>query len=75
MAGSLAVDDLLCLSTIHSAKGLERHSVLVLWLVDGRFPSAYSMQGEDELEEERQLLYFGISRELLMPMQLVEPFD
>ncbi|MBD3307003.1 AAA family ATPase, partial [candidate division KSB3 bacterium] len=35
-------DDLLVLSTIHSAKGLEWHTVFVIWLTEGRFPSAYA---------------------------------
>jgi DNA helicase-2/ATP-dependent DNA helicase PcrA len=61
----LAVDEaesLLCLSTIHSAKGLEWHSVFIIWVVDGKFPSAYSMHGDDELEEERRLMYVAVTR-------------
>lgn len=61
----LATDDdegLLCLSTIHSAKGLEWHTVFVIWLVEGKFPSAYSMNSEDDLEEERRLLYVAVTR-------------
>ncbi|WP_447969595.1 ATP-dependent helicase [Nitrospira sp. M1] len=52
----------LVLSTIHSAKGLEWRCVFVMWLVDGRFPSAYSFAEDDELEEERRLLYVAITR-------------
>jgi DNA helicase-2/ATP-dependent DNA helicase PcrA len=55
-------EGLLCLSTIHSAKGLEWHTVFVIWLVDGKFPSAYSMHTDDELEEERRLLYVAVTR-------------
>ena len=55
-------EGLLCLSTIHSAKGLEWHTVFVLWLVDGKFPSTYSMHSDDELEEERRLLYVAVTR-------------
>jgi len=61
----LATDEdegLLTLSTIHSAKGLEWHTVFVLWLVDGKFPSAYSMHSDDDLEEERRLLYVAVTR-------------
>ena len=61
----LAVDadeGLLCLSTIHSAKGLEWHTVFVIWAVDGKFPSAHAMHSEDELEEERRLLYVAVTR-------------
>ena len=61
----LAVDEdesLLCLSTIHSAKGLEWHTVFIIWVVDGKFPSAYSMHDEEELEEERRLMYVAVTR-------------
>jgi DNA helicase-2/ATP-dependent DNA helicase PcrA len=52
----------LVLSTIHSAKGLEWQCVFVVWVVDGRFPSAYSFLTEEELEEERRLLYVAVTR-------------
>ena len=55
-------DERLILSTIHSAKGLEWRCVFVMWLVDGRFPSAYSFLTPDELEEERRLLYVAVTR-------------
>jgi DNA helicase-2/ATP-dependent DNA helicase PcrA len=51
----------LVLSTIHSAKGLEWHSVFVIGLADGRFPSAWTVD-EDEIEEERRLLYVACTR-------------
>ena len=56
----------LTLSTIHSAKGLEWHSVFIIWAVDGRFPTLrYKEDGEineDELEEERRLMYVAATR-------------
>ncbi|MFM8551075.1 MAG: ATP-dependent helicase [Nitrospiraceae bacterium] len=55
-------DEKLVLSTIHSAKGLEWQCVFVLWVVDGRFPSAYSFASEEELEEERRLFYVAVTR-------------
>lgn len=55
-------DEQLILSTIHSAKGLEWRCVFVIWLVDGRFPSSYSFLTEDDLEEERRLLYVAVTR-------------
>jgi DNA helicase-2/ATP-dependent DNA helicase PcrA len=55
-------EGLLTLSTIHSAKGLEWHTVFVIWMVDGKFPSSYSMHNDDELEEERRLLYVAVTR-------------
>jgi DNA helicase-2/ATP-dependent DNA helicase PcrA len=55
-------EGLLTLSTIHSAKGLEWSTVFVIWLVDGRFPSHHNLHGEEEIEEERRLLYVALTR-------------
>lgn len=55
-------DEILTLSTIHSAKGLEWHSVFILHLADGYFPSSYCFEEPDELEEERRLLYVAATR-------------
>ena len=54
--------DLLVLSTIHSAKGLEWHTVFVIWLAEGRFPSMYAVDDEESLEEELRLLYVATTR-------------
>jgi len=54
--------DYLTVSTIHSAKGLEWEAVLVLWAAEGRFPGSYSQEREDEMEEERRLMYVAITR-------------
>jgi DNA helicase-2/ATP-dependent DNA helicase PcrA len=65
VAGVLAVDPEegpLVLSTIHSAKGLEWHSVFIIWALEGRFPSFYNINTEEELEEERRLLYVAATR-------------
>ncbi len=50
------------LSTVHQAKGLEFHTVLVIWLTDGMFPSSRSLDTRDALEEERRLFYVAITR-------------
>jgi len=50
------------LSTVHQAKGLEFHSVFVIWLTDGMFPSSRSLDTRDALEEERRLFYVAITR-------------
>lgn len=55
-------EECLVLSTIHSAKGLEWHTVFVIWLLDGRFPSMYAAYDEDTLEEELRLLYVATTR-------------
>lgn len=52
----------LVLSTVHSAKGLEWHTVFVIWALDGRFPSFYAMRSTEELEEELRLMYVAASR-------------
>jgi ATP-dependent DNA helicase UvrD/PcrA len=50
------------LSTVHSAKGLEWHTVFIIWALDGRFPSHYSIEKSEALEEERRLLYVAATR-------------
>ena len=55
-------DEKMVLSTIHSAKGLEWHTVFIIWALDGRFPSAYSFMTDEELEEERRLFYVAATR-------------
>jgi DNA helicase-2/ATP-dependent DNA helicase PcrA len=55
-------DELLRLSTIHQAKGLEFDVVFVIMLCDGLFPSARSLESEDSEEEERRLMYVAITR-------------
>ncbi|MCA1960231.1 MAG: ATP-dependent helicase [Desulfomonile sp.] len=52
----------LVLSTIHSAKGLEWHTVILIWAAEGRIPSPMAMDSPDELEEERRLLYVAATR-------------
>lgn len=55
-------EEFLTLSTIHSAKGLEWDSVFLLTALDGRFPSAKSVESVDSLEEERRLMYVACTR-------------
>jgi DNA helicase-2/ATP-dependent DNA helicase PcrA len=50
------------LSSVHQAKGLEFHTVFIIWLTDGMFPSARSLDTRDALEEERRLFYVAITR-------------
>lgn len=50
------------LSSLHQAKGLEWKVVFLIWLADGMFPSARSLESEDAVEEERRLFYVGITR-------------
>jgi DNA helicase-2/ATP-dependent DNA helicase PcrA len=50
------------LMTIHSAKGLEFHTVFVTGLEEGLFPHENSMSELDGLEEERRLMYVAVTR-------------
>ena len=52
----------LVLSTIHSAKGLEWHTVFIIWALDGKFPSFYSLTSDEDIEEERRLFYVAVTR-------------
>ncbi|RMD50402.1 MAG: ATP-dependent helicase, partial [Ignavibacteria bacterium] len=55
-------NEFLTLSTIHSAKGLEWHTVFVLHALEGYFPSSQSFENIDSLEEERRLMYVAVTR-------------
>ncbi len=55
-------DEFLTLSTIHSAKGLEWHSVFVIHAVEGYFPSVRAAESLESLEEERRLMYVASTR-------------
>jgi DNA helicase-2/ATP-dependent DNA helicase PcrA len=55
-------EDYLVLSTIHSAKGLEWDVVHVIHAADGMIPSDMSTGDDDEIEEERRLLYVALTR-------------
>ncbi|MGQ0776841.1 MAG: ATP-dependent helicase [Pseudonocardiales bacterium] len=50
------------LASLHSAKGLEWDAVFLVGLVDGTLPIQYAEGDQAALEEERRLLYVGITR-------------
>lgn len=55
-------DELLVLSTIHQAKGLEWTAVFLIGLADGQFPHPKSLEDPLDLEEERRLFYVATTR-------------
>jgi len=55
-------EDRLILSTIHSAKGLEWHTVFIIWALEGRFPSIHAFHKKKEIEEELRLMYVASTR-------------
>ena len=55
-------EDYLILSTLHSAKGQEWNAVHILNVVDGCLPADMATGSAAEIEEERRLLYVGMTR-------------
>ncbi len=55
-------DDAVTVATIHAVKGLEFKCVFVAGLDERILPIARSVGEEDELEEERRLMYVAITR-------------
>ncbi|MHC4866654.1 MAG: ATP-dependent helicase, partial [Planctomycetota bacterium] len=57
-----AANDRVAMMTLHSAKGLEFDNVFIVGLEDGILPHERSSDDEDDLEEERRLLFVGMTR-------------
>lgn len=71
-------DEMVTLSSIHQAKGLEYKVVFLIWLTDGMFPNGRILESDDEeaLEEERRLFYVALTRakdELYLIYPMINP--
>lgn len=55
-------DELLTLTSIHQAKGLEWKAVFIIWAAEGKFPSPRSLKEIESEEEERRLWYVALTR-------------
>ncbi len=55
-------DELLTLTSVHQAKGLEWKAVFLMWAAEGKFPSPRSLKEIDSEEEERRLWYVALTR-------------
>ncbi|MDB5902264.1 MAG: UvrD/REP helicase [Betaproteobacteria bacterium] len=59
---AIAGADALQLMTVHSAKGLEFHTVFISGMEEGLFPHENSAKEDEGLEEERRLMYVALTR-------------
>lgn len=55
-------EDVINLMTLHAAKGLEFDVVIIIGLEEGILPTSRALSSREDLEEERRLLYVGITR-------------
>ena len=55
-------DEAITLITLHQAKGLEYDAVFLVGLEEGMLPHSRSVDDPTQLEEERRLLYVGMTR-------------
>jgi len=54
--------EVVVLSTIHQAKGLEWNTVMLVGLIEGQFPHPKALLNSESVEEERRLFYVAATR-------------
>ncbi|MCX7702878.1 MAG: ATP-dependent helicase, partial [Planctomycetota bacterium] len=62
IVGDAKEEEVLTLSTVHRAKGLEWRAVFLLWCAEGALPSSQSLEELDSIEEERRIFYVACTR-------------
>ena len=62
LLSALEKEDILILSTIHQAKGLEWQIVFLIGLNEYDFPHPKALESSQSLEEERRLFYVAVTR-------------
>lgn len=59
---AINTDDAVTVATIHASKGLEFKCVFVVGLDDGILPVSRSRDNDEDMEEERRLMYVAVTR-------------
>lgn len=59
---AINTDDAVTVATIHASKGLEFKCVFVAGLDDGILPVSRSRDNDEDMEEERRLMYVAVTR-------------
>ena len=62
LSGTAESNDAVTLMTLHSAKGLEFPVVFITGLEENILPHSRSLYDQSEMEEERRLMYVGMTR-------------
>lgn len=56
------IDDCITLATVHGVKGLEYKCCFIVGLEEGIFPSMHQDSADDNIQEERRIMYVAVTR-------------